>query len=65
MLSCKEANRLISQELDRKLSWSERFGLKLHVSMCDGCTNARNQMSIVHNACKHAFGLDDITNHGG
>lgn len=59
MLSCKEANRLISQELDRKLSWGERIGLKLHVSMCDGCTNARKQMSIVRSACKHAFALDD------
>lgn len=61
MLSCKEANRLMSQELDRKLSWSERIGLKLHVSMCDGCSNFRKQMGVVHNACKHAFALDDKT----
>lgn len=61
MLSCKEANRLMSQELDRKLSWSERIGLKLHVSMCDGCSNFRKQMGVVRNACKHAFALDDKT----
>lgn len=61
MLSCKEANRLMSQELDRKLSLGERIGLKLHVSMCDGCANARKQMSVVHSACKQAFALDDKT----
>jgi len=59
MLSCKEANRLMSQELDRKLSWGERIGLRLHISMCDGCSNARKQMSVVRSACKHAFALDD------
>lgn len=59
MLSCKEANRLKSQELDRKLSLGERIGLKLHVSMCEGCSNARKQMSIVRSACKQAFALDD------
>lgn len=59
MLSCKEANRLMSQELDRKLSWGERIGLRLHISMCDGCSNARKQMSVVRSTCKHAFALDD------
>jgi len=61
MLSCKEVNRLMSQELDRKLSWGERIELKLHVSMCDGCSNFRKQMSVVRSACKHAFALDDKT----
>ena len=59
MLSCKEANRLMSQELDRKLFWNERIGLKLHVSMCDGCSNFRKQMSVVRSACKHAFASYD------
>ncbi len=61
MLSCKEANRLMSEEMDRKLSLGERIGLKLHVSMCDGCANARKQMSVIRNACKHAFALEDKT----
>jgi len=59
MLSCKEVNRLMSQELDRKLSWGERIELKLHVSMCDGCSNFRKQMSVVRSACKHAFASHD------
>lgn len=59
MLSSKEANRLMSQELDRNLSWSERIGLKLHVSMYDNCANAKKQLSVIRNACKHAFALED------
>lgn len=59
MLSCKEANRLMSQELDRKLTWGEGLGLKFHVSLCDSCANARQQMSIVRSACKHIFALDE------
>lgn len=54
MLSCKEANVLMSQELDRNLSWKERLGLKLHVSMCDGCSNFRKQMTFLRKACKKA-----------
>lgn len=46
MLSCKEANRLMSQELDRKLSWSERFGLKLHVRMCEAVLTPESKWAL-------------------
>lgn len=52
MLSCKEASHLMSEALDRKLSWRESLGLKLHVSMCDGCANFQKQMSVIRHACK-------------
>ncbi|MDD2833355.1 MAG: zf-HC2 domain-containing protein [Methylotenera sp.] len=59
MMNCKEANQLMSQELDRKLTWRELAALKFHVTLCDGCANARKQVSFIHHACKHAFGLED------
>ncbi|MFA7351603.1 MAG: zf-HC2 domain-containing protein [Methylotenera sp.] len=59
MMNCKEASQLMSQELDRKLSWREVIALKLHITLCDGCANARKQVSFIHQACKHAFDLDE------
>lgn len=37
MLSCKEASHLASKDMDVKLSWRERMGLMLHLSMCRLC----------------------------
>lgn len=35
--SCREATEMMSQRLDRELSWSERIGLRLHLVVCAGC----------------------------
>lgn len=53
MLSCKEATRLMSQELDRPLGLSERIGLRLHVLICTGCSNFRRQMGAMRAFCRH------------
>lgn len=53
MLSCREAARLMSQELDRELTWSERLALKLHVMVCNGCRNFRRQMGVLREVCRH------------
>ncbi len=52
MMNCKQATELMSQELDRSLSWYERMRLHFHVMMCHGCTNFRKQMAFIHNACR-------------
>jgi predicted anti-sigma-YlaC factor YlaD len=52
MMNCKQATQLMSQELDRSLSWHERMALRFHVMMCDGCTNFRKQMAFIRNACR-------------
>lgn len=45
MLNCKEASQLISQSLDRPLSWSERWQLKIHLWMCDACGRFKQQLN--------------------
>ena len=50
MLSCKEVTRLVSQGLDRKLSFSERVRLRVHLGICDGCTNFREQLAFLREA---------------
>jgi len=50
MLSCKEASRLVSQGLDRRLGFAERLGLRLHLLICDGCTNFSKQVGFIRKA---------------
>jgi len=50
MLSCKEASRLVSQGLDRRLGFAERLGLRLHLLICDGCTNFSKQVAFIRKA---------------
>lgn len=52
MMSCKQATHLLSQQLDRQLSTSERMSLKFHLMMCTGCTNFRNNMGFLRRACE-------------
>lgn len=51
MMSCKQMTHLISQGLDRELSRRERMTLSLHLMMCRGCTNFRDNMQFLHKAC--------------
>jgi hypothetical protein len=44
MLTCKHASYLISQSLDRRLTLSERWSLKLHLLMCRYCKRFANQL---------------------
>jgi sporulation-control protein spo0M len=47
MLSCKETALLVSQSYDRRLSWRERAGVRLHLLFCDACTHFRRQMDFL------------------
>ena len=50
MLSCKQVARLLSQGLDRELGFSERVRLRVHLAICDGCTNFRDQLALLRAA---------------
>ena len=52
MLTCKEVSRLVSQGLDRRLGWSERLWLRVHLAICDGCTNFKKQMDFLRRALR-------------
>jgi hypothetical protein len=44
MMNCHDATFLLSQSRERKLSFSERMKLRLHVGMCSGCANFERQL---------------------
>jgi hypothetical protein len=50
MLSCKQASRLLSQSLDRKLSWKERLELRFHLFICEMCTRFAEQLKVMQKA---------------
>lgn len=45
MMICRDATRLMSEAQERPLSITERVSLKLHVIMCSGCHNFKDQMN--------------------
>ena len=49
-LSCKEASRLISLGLDRKLTFGQRTALRLHLALCDACTRVKTQFEFLRRA---------------
>lgn len=58
-LSCKEASKLISDGMDRRLSVAERITLRLHVGICDACTRFTSQVQFLRRALKAFPGPDD------
>jgi hypothetical protein len=52
MLSCREASELLSQAQERRLRFAERFGLRLHLLLCDGCANFRRQLALMRTAIR-------------
>lgn len=65
MLTCREATALMSQEQDRALTRSERWGLRLHVWMCRGCAEFRRQMALLSQAFAHLRGQFDESPNAG
>lgn len=52
IISCKNASQLISKSLDQRLSFSERFKLRLHLLMCDMCTRFKQQLHALQSVIK-------------
>ncbi len=48
MLNCREASQLTSESLDHPLSWSKRFALRFHLSMCKYCKRYARQVRFIH-----------------
>ena len=50
MMNCKEATQLMSQRLDRNLSFRERLGLRLHLLICRGCEATARHFAFLRSA---------------
>lgn len=54
MMSCKEATRLISEDLDHPLPWSKRMAVGMHVLLCNRCAAYRRQLQAITNLLRVA-----------
>jgi hypothetical protein len=54
MLTCRHATRLISDTLDRSLSWFERLSLGVHLLGCGPCCRFRRAVRWLHNSLASA-----------
>lgn len=52
MLSCRDASRLASQALDQPLNFRERFGLRVHLLICNGCQAFARQLQYIRATCQ-------------
>ena len=50
--ACKEASKIASDSLDRKLTLWERLKLQIHISMCGKCKNCNKTMKLIRRASK-------------
>ena len=50
MLTCKEVSRLVSQGLDRRLGFGQRVRLRVHLAICESCTNFSKQVAFLRQA---------------
>lgn len=50
MISCKEASRLASQQLERTLTPYEQLQFRMHLAICVGCRRMTRQFRFMHEA---------------
>ncbi|WP_176582376.1 zf-HC2 domain-containing protein [Mariprofundus erugo] len=52
MYTCKQASRIASDALDRKLTWYEWLNLKLHLAICAMCRNFEQNIHLLASTVK-------------
>lgn len=50
--TCREVHRLVSEGMDRDLSFVEHSRMRLHLLVCDACTRFNGQMSMLRSAMR-------------
>ena len=59
MRNCKEVSMLLSQSQERMLGRVERLAVMLHLLICKGCRNFREQLKFLRAAMRRHRDSDD------
>lgn len=57
-LDCREVSRLLSRAQEEALPAPDRAQLRLHLSICEACRNAEEQLAFLRRAMR-ALGRDE------
>ncbi len=57
-MNCREAHRLVVRAQDSRLPFRQRLAVRFHLAICTACTNFRQQMRFLREACRHFPGND-------
>ena len=57
--TCKEVHRLTSEGLDRELTLVERLRMRLHLAVCEACSNFTGQMELIRRAMRQMGALEE------
>lgn len=52
MLTCREVTKLISESLDRPLSFRQRISVAMHLAFCRFCSRYQEQMRLIRAAMR-------------
>ncbi len=50
--SCKDVTKLLSLAQERPLTLRERFDLHVHLPLCEGCRNFKQQLAFMREALR-------------
>jgi len=53
VLNCRQVSHLVSEAQDRRLGLLERWRLRLHLKVCEGCRHFQDQMQFMRRATHH------------
>jgi hypothetical protein len=63
MLNCKQTSQLVSQSLDRRLTWKERLAVRLHLLICKYCARFNRQLLAMRAGLqRHSQAIEDDSN---
>jgi len=47
MFNCKDVSRLVSESMDRDLSFTKKMGVRFHLMMCRHCARFQDQLARI------------------
>jgi len=64
MLTCKQTAQLVSLSYDKRLSWPEQLGVRIHLLFCDACRHFTRHMRFLREATRRlALEQPETDNH--
>jgi predicted anti-sigma-YlaC factor YlaD len=58
-ITCKEAARMVSEGLDKKLPPEEQLRLRAHLAICRGCRSISDRMAFLRRAVRKIVDRED------